>query len=350
MSIRLATVFSRRHEMLNIELDDKPRYTAIPDFFITKYLPTAPGDYVRVYIYIYMLAAGNEPAAPFSALGSLLGMDDKEVISALEYWEEKQLLTLFYTAGEITGVKILSNDSEISGSPCRLNRTQSKRALSDNEDAKTLCFVAEHYLGRPLKPREIETLLYFLIDLKFPLDLCDYLVEYCVSRGHKSISYIESVGLSWHKKGYKTLEDAQTKASNLAKRHFEVLGAFGIRGRNPIDKEIEFIDKWYDEYCFSFDIISEACGIAVMSTNSNRFQYADKILSGWHNAGVKTLDEARKSAKEFKSSRSSEKNTSSSSHKNKFSNFNQRDNDIDSIARQLSDQLMQKTENKNGAD
>ena len=337
--------------MLNIELDDKPRYTAIPDSFITKYLPAAPGDYVRVYIYIYMLAARNEQSAPFAALGSLLGMNDKDIISALEYWEDKQLLKLFYTAGEITGIRLISYNSDNSGSPCRISRSQSKKLLSDSDDAKTLCFVAERYLGRPLKPREIETLLYFLIDLKFPLDLCDYLVEYCVSRGHKSISYIESVGLSWHKSGYKTLEDARTKASNMSKRYFDVLKSFGIRGRNPIDKEIEFIDKWYDEYCFTIDIISEACGMAVMATNGNRFQYADKILSGWHNAGVKTLDEAQKSAKEFKGSHSPEgKASSSGNRKNKFTNFKQRDNDLDLIARKLGNQMMQETENKNGAD
>ena len=337
--------------MFNIELDDKPRYTAIPDSFITKYLPDAPGEYIKVYIYIYMLAAKNERPFSLSTLSSLLCTDDKEIISALEYWEEKQLLNLYYTSGEITGVKLLSENTENAASGCRLNRLQSKKLLTESEDAKTLCFVAERYLGRPLKPNEIETLLYFLTDLKFPLELCDYLVEYCVSRGHKSIRYIESVGLSWHKNGYKTVEDARTKAANWSKRHFDVLKAFGIRGRNPIDKEIEFIDKWYDEFGFSFDIISEACGIAVMATDNNRFQYADKILSGWHSSGVKTLDEAKKLAIEFKRSRtSSGKSSSKGGSTNKFINFKQRDNDLDALARELNNQLIQKTENENGAD
>ena len=335
--------------MFDIGLDNAPQYTAIPDSFVTKYLPDAPGDYVKVYIYVYMLAAKNNQPSSIDALSSMLFTTNEQIISAFEYWEDKQLLSLYYTDCKLTGIKLSTEGGGNSASECRVSRSQSKALLNDNDDAKTLCFVAERYIGRPLKPNEIETLLYFLIDLKFPLELCDYLVEYCVSRGYKSIRYIESVGLDWHKRGIKTVEDARARSSGFSKRHFDVLKAFGIRGRNPIDKEIEFIDKWFDEFGFSFDIIKEACGMTVMSPGNKGFQYADGILSHWHDSGVKTLEEARKITQEFKSKKSSS-SKDGNKRTNKFINFKQRDNDLDAVARKLNEQLMQKMENNDGAD
>ncbi len=39
-------------------------------------------------------------------------------------------------------------------------------------------------------------------------DLIEYLVEYCVSRGRKSMRYIETVALAWAKDGITTVEMA----------------------------------------------------------------------------------------------------------------------------------------------
>ena len=65
------------------------------------------------------------------------------------------------------------------------------------ESVAELLFIAERYLGRILTPTDMNSILYWYDGLGFSTDLIEYLVEYCVSKGHTSIRYIEKVALAW---------------------------------------------------------------------------------------------------------------------------------------------------------
>jgi DnaD/phage-associated family protein len=335
--------------MFSVEWEEIPHFTAVPDSFITKYMPQAPAEYVKIFIYLLMLAhkKSGEPQNP--DLCSVFNISKIELDSALKYWENKKLLELYYRSGEITGVKIRLNVSEQVKDSHRLNQSRVRSLMTDGSDAQTLCFVAEQYLSRPLTSTEVGTLLYFLDELKFPLDLCEYLVEYCVSRGHTNIHYIEKVGLTWHKNGYKTAEEAKENSSSWSKIHFDVLKAFGIGGRNPIKKEIEYIDKWYKTYCFSLDIITEACSITLSKTGKQSFEYADTILKSWRDSGVRSLKDIENLEKEFKLKKKQPAN-SKNTNKNQFLNYQQRSDDLYELERQLDRQFAEMTEDQNGTD
>ena len=45
------------------------------------------------------------------------------------------------------------------------------------------------------------------------MDLIEYLIEYCVSRGSTSLHYIEKVGLEWHKDGVSSVSEAKARTS-----------------------------------------------------------------------------------------------------------------------------------------
>lgn len=112
-------------------------------------------------------------------------------------------------------------------------------------------------------------------------DLIEYLVEYCVSRGRKSMRYIETVALAWTRDGVTTVEMARDASSRFSKDYYTILKAMGISGRNPVENEISYIDTWRKTYGFDLELIQEACSRTVLSTGQPSFQYADKILSGW---------------------------------------------------------------------
>ena len=57
------------------------------------------------------------------------------------------------------------------------------------ESVAELLFIAERYLGRILTPTDMNSILYWYDGLGFSTDLIEYLVEYCVSKGHTSIRY-----------------------------------------------------------------------------------------------------------------------------------------------------------------
>ena len=58
-------------------------------------------------------------------------------------------------------------------------------------------------------------------------DLIEYLVEYCVSRGRKSMRYIETVALAWTRDGVTTVEMARDASSRFSKDYYTILKAMG---------------------------------------------------------------------------------------------------------------------------
>ena len=96
-------------------------------------------------------------------------------------------------------------------------------------------------MGKPLSSKEIQKINYFFDTLHFSTDLIEYLIEYCVENGHKSMHYIESVALAWSDENIKSVTEAKASSAAYNKNCFAVLNAFGIKGRSPAAVELSYI-------------------------------------------------------------------------------------------------------------
>lgn len=213
--------------------------------------------------------------------------------------------------------------------------------LKQNEEVSQLLYIAEQYLAKTLTPTEMQKIFFFYDELHMSADLIEYLVEYCVSRGRKSMRYIETVALAWTRDGVTTVEMARDASSRFSKDYYTILKAMGISGRNPVENEISYIDTWRKTYGFDLELIQEACSRTVLSTGQPSFQYAGKILSGWKKKNVHTLEDVRLLDAEHKK-RQLEKAVSrkkqpaaQSQSNNRFNNFHQRDYDFTEYEKRL---------------
>ena len=213
--------------------------------------------------------------------------------------------------------------------------------LKQNEEVSQLLYIAEQYLAKTLTPTEMQKIFFFYDELHMSADLIEYLVEYCVSRGRKSMRYIETVALAWTRDGVTTVEMARDASSRFSQDSYTILKAMGISGRNPVENEISYIDTWRKTYGFDLELIQEACSRTVLSTGQPSFQYADKILSGWKKKNVHTLEDVRLLDAEHKK-RQLEKAVSrkkqpaaQSQSNNRFNNFHQRDYDFTEYEKRL---------------
>lgn len=212
------------------------------------------------------------------------------------------------------------------------------KELSEKDDFNMVLYAVSAYLGKPLSSSELSSIAYFYDTLHFPADLIDYLVEYCVGRDKKSMRYIEKVALAWADLGISTVAEAKAEVASHNETTYSVLNAFGITNRSAGRSERDFINKWTDVYCFSNDIIIEACNRTLKATHQPSFEYADSILSRWQDANVKTADDIKRIDEEYEQNRQSRfaKRSNSSNNvvaksSNRFNNFHQRDTDIDSL-------------------
>lgn len=209
-------------------------------------------------------------------------------------------------------------------------------AFQEKEDVRELLFVTEHYLKRPLTSTDINTILFWYDELKFPVDLIEYLIEYCLGKGHISLNYMNKVALAWKKENVNTVERAKCVSSSFSQLHFTVMKALGITGRNLVPAETACIDKWSKTYGFTPDIIQEACRRTIAATHQPSIGYADSILKNWHEQNVHHLSDIVKLDSNYQNEKKSARIANKAAAPNRFHNFNQRNyDDMDRLEQQL---------------
>ena len=162
------------------------------------------------------------------------------------------------------------------------------KAFQEQDSTAQLLFIAEQYLGRTLSASDMKSMLFFSDKLHFSFDLIDYLLQYCVERGKKDFRYMEKVAVSWAEANVTTPAEAESQASRYDRTVYTIMNALG-KNNAPTRREAEFIRRWREEYGFEPSLILEACDRTVLATDRHRFEYADKILSSWRDAGVHHL-------------------------------------------------------------
>ena len=216
-----------------------------------------------------------------------------------------------------------------------------------NPDISELFFIIETYLKHTLSSTDTNMVLYWLDELHFSTALVEYLVEYCITKGHSSLHYMNKVALGWADAGIKTVDQAKDDAAAHSQIYYSVMKALGITGRNLVDSEVSLINKWVGEYGFDIELVKAACSKTISAIQKPSFEYTDSILANWRKKDVHTLKDVEvldaNFAKANKASAtgssqstnaangSSKPKSNNSSSKNKFNNFNQRNNDYDKL-------------------
>lgn len=367
--------------------------TIISNIFIDYYMPRANGEFVKIYLYLLRSLQSGDTALDLAAVADVFDCTESDVLRTLRYWENQKLVVLAGTDTQ-TSIDFLqpmvpdtvqntlaeqaitqispatSTNTVTSGSPSTAGAsvtparnvpqtgtqpsqtTGNKKTMSadrlkelrEQEDVRQILFLAESYLGTTLSRTVTDELLYIYEELHFSVDLFDYLIEYCVSKGSKDIHYIKKVAFSWHEAGIDTVTRAKQETTTYHRNYFSILKAFGISNRNPIQSEIHMIDHWMKDYGFTMDILTEACSRTVASTGKANFRYADRILSGWKDKGVRhltdiqaldTLHKQLQSDRQEQKQRQEQKGIRPSGSGNRFNNFQQRNYDYDQLENQL---------------
>ena len=288
-------------------LKHQPAFVTIPYWFITDYMPTAQGGYLKVYLYLFaQLMTASEEYLRLDDAAKALEMLQSELIQALKYWHERAVLhfkesaqdefeLIFYlqkpNANSLnTQTKLPLSKTIISQSRPEYRTEEINLYMQDSPSVTKLFKIAEEYLGRLLTSTDQKILYSFYDWLHMPFDLIEFLIEHCASNNHTAIHYIEKVAISWIDAGITSVEKAKEKVA-LDKRYFKILSALGSSKNNVTLSEKKCIDKWLIEYGFSMDIILEACKRTVMQTNKPSLNYVESILASWHSSKVASLDD-----------------------------------------------------------
>ena len=325
--------------------------TMVPDVFIENYMPMANGDYVKIYLYL-LHCVKSDKLLSVSILADLFQCTENDIKRALKYWESKQLLSLEESEDhEITALSLTDGQAmpaPVVSTPVVSSPTEKlapekhsysaaeTKVFKEQAEVKQLLFVCEQYMGKQLTRTDLETILYFYDQLQFSTDLIEYLVEYSVSKNKRSLRYMETVALEWHKKGIRTVEEAKLDSKPYAKECYQVLKALGINNHDPLPTEIGYVSRWMNEYGFTIDIVLEACNRTIMQIHKPRFEYVDGILKAWRAAGVKHFADIEKLSAEHKNRTAAKTQTKNDKpFTTRFHNFEQHTYDFEELEKKL---------------
>lgn len=331
--------------------------TIVSNEFIDCYMASANGEYVKVYLY---LARHQGREVTVTEMADALNHTESDIKRAINYWQrqgvllQEEVIAQKETAAQKETVEskpaankefvpakkdLPSNEVSLGEQEPEnpkqrpLYTPEQVSRLAEEEDFTQLLYISQKYMNKVFTPRECEVFAYLYDALKMPVELLEYLVEYCVQGGHYSIRYLETVALDWHEKKIGTVDRAKQHTASFSNEAFAVMKAFGLNERRPGDAELAMIRRWFQEWGFTKELVLEACGRTLKATHNPSFSYADKILSEWKKAGVrrmedvKNLDEKRENKKTQKQSQLA----ASKTVKNQFHNFEQRNTDYDGM-------------------
>lgn len=383
-------------------------YTLVPDYFLDNYMPKASGEFVKIYLYILRCLGSGTPAAAcdvlkngcasysgsddcfcVSFLADRLNLTENDVMRALKYWENEGLLILTYanassvsgaSDGELTGITLAditmsvedtfgtaANETAVTcqttspaamisapevsvpevSVPEKPSYTAAQlKEFAANEELSQLLYIAQMYLGKTLTATETNSMIFFYDTLKMSADVIEYLLEYCISKEHRSMRYIEKVAIDWAEHGISSLKEAREYSDSKSEDMFAVMNAFGITGRSAAKVERDYIRKWRETYGFNTDIIVEACSRTIKSTHQPSFEYADSILTQWNERRIKSVDDIKALDAEYDKTRKAsaaasagnstgQASRSKSAGNNRFNNFSQRDYNYDELETQF---------------
>ncbi len=279
---------------INISSDIATSFTTVSDIFIDQYMPKANGEFVKVYLYLLRATGSGAGIATISEIADHFSNTEADIIRALNYWASEGILQVQTGAdGQIIGINLCSlsvsgmqaaqsniqsavadnaaqnslqnsvvnnavqnistanirmQDSVVeklkSQTPDKAASSQKEYTLDEikefrkNPDISELFFIIETYLKHTLSSSDTNMVLYWLDELHFSTDLVEYLVEYCITKGHSSLRYMNKVALGWADAGIKTVDQAKDDAAAHSQIYYSVMKALGITGRNLVDSEV----------------------------------------------------------------------------------------------------------------
>ena len=349
--------------------------TVVSNLFIDEYMKDANDAQLKVYFYLLRMLNADQ-AISVSGIADKFNHTEKDVIRALKYWEKQQILDLDFDDNKtLVGIHLRDLSTQAAPAPQRnvlltsgpvqntvasvsvapavsapavpvaapevqetpvytkpVYSVEQLREFKEREETSQLLFIAEAYIGKPLTPSEIKTILFFTDILHFSEDLIDYLLQYCVERGKKDFKYIEKVAVNWAEEGITTPKQAQKFSTRYDRSVYSIMNSLG-RSTAPTAKELEFINRWTKDYGFSTDIILEACERSSLATDKHRFEYAEGILNSWRGAGVHHKADIQQIDASYQKKKAAKPTAPAST--NRFTQFTQNSYDFAALEKEI---------------
>ncbi len=300
---------------------------AVPTVVLEKIKMASPS---QIKTFLWVFGHMGEPINP-AAISKEIKYDEGDVSDALTVLCEWGVLTS-------DGMAIAPMPSPVTASPdvqapkelpelapVKPNYEQVAARCKESPEIANMFTDIQQLLGRTIG-YDSECILLMIHDqYGLPVEVIYMLVSYCVSVGKGNFAYISKVGKTWGENEIDTIEKADeqikilNQCTNLWKEFAQLAG---IQNPRPTSSQSAYLKTWSVEMKFSLDMIYLAYEETVNHSGKISFAYMNKVLSNWHQKGLKNPDDIEKEKQNFREK--NQKPTASTATSYDMSEFNRR--------------------------
>ena len=273
--------------------------TNLPDVFITEYLSEAPGDYIKVYLYILFLSKYGKDIK-LNDLSKKITLPLTTIQAAIKYWEDAQIITKKGSGYIVNNIQELELNKLYSP-----KLTVSKESIQNMEKDKSRSSAIEAinsmFFQGIMSPSWYSDIDLWFKKFEFDEEVMIALFSYCFNKSALHKNYVKAVAEAWHGSNIKTSSDLEEYDENnekLKKVKKNISKKLGL-SRNLTQYEEAYIEKWLQEYKYDLDIIELALKKTTSKSNPN-FDYIDKIISDWYDRKLLNSEDVKTYLLDFK--------------------------------------------------
>lgn len=267
--------------------------TVLPDIFFTEYLPEANGDYIKIYLYVLFLSKYDKDIK-VNDLCKKLSLPLKVIQDGMKYWEEQGVFTRKNTGYIITNLQE-KELYQLYKPKVALSADQIQKSAESQKNAKTIEYINNRYFSGLMPTTWYPDIELWFKKYHFEDEVMIALFDHCFNKSALHKNYVQAVADAWAKNQIQTFDDLdqyyekQEKLNKLASLISKKLGL----SRQLSQYEYAYLEKWFIDFGYSFDIIEIALKRTTSKVNPS-FDYIDKLLSDWHDRGFSTAEQVNK--------------------------------------------------------
>ncbi len=270
--------------------------TEIDNIFIDSFMPSAPEECTKCYLYgLFLASSGLKIDNTLENFAKKLNMSEDDVESAFRYWEEQGLVQVLSTHP----IEVVFNPLSNVFSGTKLYKPEKYEVF--NRQAQML-FEGK----REITKTEYGEYYDFLERSHMQQEALIMIMKYCIDSKQRAVgyNYILTVARNWANEGVLTVPQVEERLCEMEENQSslaQILSALGLK-RNSFIEERALYQKWTKELGFDDDAI---LFVAKSMKRKGGFERLDSLLEGFYNARKFSASEikehmlARESMKEL---------------------------------------------------
>ncbi len=223
-------------------------FTNVENVFINEYLPSASGDYVRVYLYGLFLCQNPTVDKSLKDIADCLSLSEETVLQAFVYWED------------FGAVNILSKEPlNVTYNPLRVNNGGKVRKIKPEKYADFSKGLQALFPDKMISTNEYTEYFHIMESYSMKPEAMLMVAKYCVDLKGGSIGYkyVLKVAKDFANRGLTTLDQVELELSSFVTKTKElesILKAMSIK-RASDHEDAKLLKKWTGELDFEFESI-----------------------------------------------------------------------------------------------